>query len=103
MIVLFLAFINIFLSIYMNFRIQKGDSKFENLRLIGLAFAAFGGTTFSGANLASATFAHVQLRSTNFADSRQRATVLNRTRWHGAEQLDRARLGTSNLQDPRVR
>ncbi|MEO1094506.1 MAG: pentapeptide repeat-containing protein [Cyanobacteria bacterium J06638_28] len=94
---------SIFLSLYINRRIRKGDPKFENLRIIGLAFAALGGTTFSGADLTHATFAHATLNSTNFADSRQRSTLLTRVRWHQAQKLDRARLGTSNLQDPRVR
>ncbi|MGD1905289.1 MAG: pentapeptide repeat-containing protein [Leptolyngbyaceae cyanobacterium] len=62
-----------------------------------------GGTTFSGADLAGATFAHAHLKSTNFADSRQRSTIFTRIRWHRAKKLDRARLGSSNLQDPRVR
>jgi len=92
-----------FLSLYINRRIQLGDPKFENLRIIGLAFAALGGTTFSGADLTGATLAYASVNGTNFADSSQQPTVLTHVRWHGTERLDRARLGPSNLQDPRVR
>ncbi|MBE7381067.1 MAG: pentapeptide repeat-containing protein [Leptolyngbya sp. SIO1E4] len=91
------------LSIYINRRIRQNDPKFENLRVIGLALTALGGTAFSGADLTAATFAHAHLKSTNFADSRQQPTTLNQVRWHNAEKLNLARLGTSNLQDPRVR
>lgn len=92
-----------FLSLHINRIGRRGDPKFENLRIIGLAFAALGGTTFSGADLTQASLSHGILKNANFADSRQRATVLTHVRWHEAHKLDRARLGTSNLQDPRVR
>ena len=94
---------SLLLSIYINHCIHRGNAEFENLRIIGFAFAALGSTTFSGVDLTEATFAHAHLKSSNFADSRQRPMCLTRVRWHGAEKLDRARLGTSNLQDPRVR
>ncbi|MEM1279789.1 MAG: pentapeptide repeat-containing protein [Cyanobacteria bacterium P01_H01_bin.152] len=90
-------------SLYLSHRIRNGDPKFETLHSIGLAFVVLGGTTFSGTDLTGASFAHTQLKSTYFADSHQRPTVLNRIRWYQAQQLDWARLGTSNLQDPRVR
>jgi uncharacterized protein YjbI with pentapeptide repeats len=89
--------------LYINRRIRRSDPKFENLRIIGVAFAALGGTTFSGAELTDATFAQANLKSSNFADSRQRPTRLTRVRWHETQKLERARLGSSNLQDPRVR
>ena len=94
---------SLLLSIYVDRRIHKFESKFENLRIIGLAVAALGGTRFSGADLTSTTFAHARLKSTNFADSRQRPTTLTQVRWHQAQKLDRARLGSSALQDHRVR
>ena len=97
------AVASLLLSIYINRHIHRFDSRFENLRIIGLAFAALGGTTFSGADLAGATFAHARLKSTNFADSLQHLTNLTQVRWHHAQKLDRARLGSSALQDHRVR
>lgn len=91
------------LAVYINRRIESGDPKFENLRLMGLTIAALGGTTFSGADLTKANFAHTCLKNTSFADSQQRPTISTHARWHQAQKLDHARLGTSNLQDPRVR
>ena len=88
---------------YINRRIRQHDPKFVNLRIIGLAFAALGGTTFSGADLTKASFAHATLKHLNLADSSQRSTILIQVRWHHVQELNRARLGTSNLQDPRVR
>jgi uncharacterized protein YjbI with pentapeptide repeats len=97
------ALMSLALSVYINWRVSRSDPEFENLCIIGLAFAALGGTSFSGADLTNATFAYAHLKNTNFAASRQRPTLLNRVRWHGSEQLDRARIGNSNLQDSRVR
>ena len=94
---------SISLSLYIHHRIRQHDPKFENLRIIGLALSALGGTTFSGANLTQGSFAHAHLKSSNFTDSRQHLTTLTYVRWHGAQELDQARLGISNLQDPRVR
>ncbi|MEM6717504.1 MAG: pentapeptide repeat-containing protein, partial [Cyanobacteria bacterium P01_C01_bin.147] len=97
------AVADFFLSLYINHRIRQHDPKFVNLRIIGLAFAALGGTTFSGADLTKASFAHATLKHLNLADSSQRSTILIQVRWHHVQELNRARLGTSNLQDPRVR
>ena len=97
------AFASLLFSMYVYRRVHREDPKFENLRIIGLAFAALDGTTFSGADLTGATFVHATLKSTNFAASRQRPTTLTHVRWYQAQQLDRARLGTANLQDHRVR
>ena len=84
-------------------QVRQEDAKFAVVRFLGIALNALGGTRFSGADLSDARFAHAILKSTNFADSRQRSTALNRVRWHEATRLDRARLGFSILQDPRVR
>ena len=97
------AVAGLFLSLHINRRIRRDDPKFENLRIIGLAFATLGGTAFSGADFTDATFAQAHLKSTNFANSRQCSTRLTRVRWHQAQKLDLARLGSSNLRDPRVR
>ncbi|HEY9817286.1 MAG TPA: pentapeptide repeat-containing protein [Candidatus Obscuribacterales bacterium] len=87
---------------YINRCIHKRDQRFENLRIIRLAFAALGGTTFSGADLSGASFSHAYLQRTNFADYRHKSTILSQVRWHQAHDLDQARLGSSILQDPRV-
>ena len=97
------AVASLLLGVYIGRRIHRKDQGFENLRVIALAFSALGGTTFSGADLIGARFAQSILKSSNFAQSGRRSTTLTHVRWHHAQQLDRARLGTANLQDPRVR
>lgn len=98
-----LAAVSSGVSGYVERQVKRSDLKFENLRVIGLNFSALGGTTFSGSNLTRSTFAHAILKSINFANSRQKYTILTHVRWHQAEHLDRARLGNANLQDLRVR
>lgn len=63
-------------------RIRQSDSKFENLRTIGLAFSSLGKTSFSGADLTNAHFTHDIARRANFADSRQRPTQSVHVFWH---------------------
>lgn len=84
-------------------KVSKDSHEFENLRILRLFFQTIGGTNFSGANLACISFSYACLGSTNFSDSRHNSTNLTNIRWHNAQGLDRARLGTSNLQNPRVR
>jgi uncharacterized protein YjbI with pentapeptide repeats len=93
---------SVLLVAYIDQCIHKRDQRFENLRIIRLAFTALGGTTFSGADLSGASFSHAYLQRTNFADSRRQPTTLTHVRWHQTHHLDRARLGSSILQDPRV-
>ncbi|MGF1523839.1 MAG: pentapeptide repeat-containing protein [Leptolyngbyaceae cyanobacterium] len=90
-------------SVLIGRRILEGNPNFENLRIVSCALGALGGTAFSGTDLTRSTFVQANLKNTNFANSRQHHTILTNVRWHQAEKLDRARLGTSNLQDPRVR
>ena len=89
-------------SLYINYHIRQNNPKFEGLRIIGLAFSALGGTNFSGADLSETYFTKAVLNSTNFANSLQQTTILTRTRWHHSQNLNRARLGNSNLRDLRV-
>jgi len=91
------------LSGYIAWRALRGDDKFAVVRVFALAIGAVGGTRFAGADLSGATFAQATLKNANFAASRRRPTVLTRVRWHGANQLDRARVGDSILQNPAVR
>lgn len=91
------------LSGYVAWRALKGDEKFAVVRIFALAFGAIGGTSFSGADLTGAFFTQATLKNINFADSRQRPTQLTGVRWKESQKLDRARLGSSILQDPKVR
>ena len=97
------AVTSLLLSFYVGQQVLKENKKFAIVRMFGLAIAAVGGTTFCGADLTEATFNQSHLNNTNFANARQRETVLTRVCWCGAKRLNRARLGSSILQDRRVR
>jgi uncharacterized protein YjbI with pentapeptide repeats len=84
-------------SIYIIRQIHRGNPKFENLRIIGLALATLGGTTFSGADLTGATFACAKLKHTSLANPRQGCTRLTHVRWHQANDLDFVRLGATHF------
>ena len=91
------------LSFYIGRQVRKEDEKFAIVRLFGLALSALGGTSFCGADLTGATFSQALLKSTNFANSRQRKTIFTHVCWQGADKLDRARLGSAVLRNRRVR
>ncbi|NET58346.1 MAG: hypothetical protein F6K47_19975 [Symploca sp. SIO2E6] len=86
------------LGVYIGWRSLKGDERDAWIRAVAIAFAAIGGTSFRNADLTDADFKEARLKSTDF-----RKANLTRTRWHNANKLDRARLGTSYLQDTKVR
>jgi uncharacterized protein YjbI with pentapeptide repeats len=97
------AFIVTSLSSYVAWCALKGDEKFKLVRLFALALGSVGSTSFAGADLTGAFFTQAVLTNTSFADSRQRPTNLTKVRWKAAQKLDRARVGSSILQNPRVR
>lgn len=97
------AVVGLLFSLFIGWRVLQEDEKFDIIRTIGLAFSAVGGTSFCGANLIGTTFCHARLKSTNFASSRTQKTNLTHVCWQDAKQLNRARLGTTILQDRRVR
>ena len=90
-------------SLFAGWRVLKEDEKFDVARTIGLALSAVGGTSFCGADLTDVIFQKAQLKNTNFAKTRQQQTNLTHVDWQNAKRLNRARLGTSILQDRRVR
>lgn len=92
-----------FLSGYVAWHAIQGDEKFFVVRVLALALGSIGGTTFAGADLTGAYFTQTILKNTSFADSRQQPTILHNVRWKEAKNLDRARLGRSILQNPKVR
>ncbi|PSN13671.1 hypothetical protein C7293_14995 [filamentous cyanobacterium CCT1] len=94
---------SVVLNSYVVGRALKDDEKFSMVRRSALALGAVGGTSFAGADLTGAYFAQAILKNTNFADSRQRPTLLHNVRWKDAKKLDRARVGSSILQNPSVR
>ncbi len=93
---------SLLLGFYVAWRSNKGDEKFALVRSFGLALAALGGTSFSGANLTDANFAQATLKNTNFADSRKRPTNITRTNWKHTKKLDKARPGKTILANFKV-
>lgn len=75
-----------------------GDPGFKFVRSVTLVFGAIGGTSFQGANLTDANFAHATLKSTDL-----RNAVLIRTCWSKAKKLECTRVGKSYLKHPEVR
>lgn len=99
-----LASLILLLSIYIARCSLQEDGKFNLVRSIAITLLLLlGGTTFQGADLIDAVFVEATLQTTNFANSRQQATLLTRIRWNGAKKLDRSGYGNSILADPKVR
>ncbi len=97
------AFAGLLFSLFVGWRALQEDKNFDIIRTIGLALSVVGGTSFHGANLTGTTFRYARLKSTNFASSQTRKTNLTHVCWQGAKQLNRARLGTTVLQDRCIR
>lgn len=89
------------LSTYIGWRSLSGDKKDTWVRSAAIAFAATGGTSFRDADLTDADFTEATLKSTDFRNAKN--AKLTRTRWRNAKKLDRARLGTTYLQNEQVR
>lgn len=88
----------VLLGRYAGLKAVAVDEKFALVRTIAVALATIGGTSFRGANLTNADFRGATLKNTDI-----REATLTRTYWLGTQQLDYTRLGTSYLQDPKVR
>ena len=88
----------VLLGAYIGWRALSGDERDAWVRAAAIAFAATGGTSFKDADLTNADFTAARLKSTDF-----RRAILTHTRWRDANKLDRARPGTSYLQDNKVR
>ena len=91
------------LSLYVAWRVRKGDQRFALARDFGVAFGALGGTSFCGADLTEANFTAATLKSSNFNASKQKPTILTHVCWKDVKQLDRARVGDSLLSNAAVR
>jgi uncharacterized protein YjbI with pentapeptide repeats len=86
------------LGIYVAWCALAGDEKQELIRIIAVAFATTGGTSFHNADLTDANFTEATLKSTDF-----RTANLTRTCFRNTEKLDRTRVGNSILADTCVR
>ncbi|MDJ0712993.1 MAG: pentapeptide repeat-containing protein [Prochloraceae cyanobacterium] len=92
-----LALIITFLTAYIAWQALNGNEKYALIRKVAIAFAAIGGTSFRSADLTDVDFTAAKLKSTDI----RYATVI-RTCWKRTYLLDRVRLGSSYLQNPRV-
>lgn len=79
-------------SAYIGWYSLVGDEKYAWVRLISIAFAATGGTSFHGADLTDAYFTGAILKNTDF-----RKANLTRTRFYEAKKLDFARVDHPTL------
>ena len=92
------AVVIIIVSAYLGWRTLQGDLRDDWIRSVVIGWAAIGGTNFREADLSGTCFTQVRLKSTDL-----RWTNLDRTDWHRAKLLDRARVGGTILLDPKVR
>ena len=92
------SLITLGLNIYLAYRAYQGDERDAWVRGIGIAFAATGGTSFSGANLTDTDFSQAILKNTNFRNAK-----LIRTCFRDVKKLDFARLGGTILTATPVR
>ncbi|MEZ2247392.1 pentapeptide repeat-containing protein [Microcoleus sp.] len=88
----------VLLGRYAGLKAVAADEKFALVRIIAVALAATGGTSFRGANLTDADFSEATLKNTDLREAN-----LTRTRWVRTRQLDYARVGTSYLGDTELR
>ncbi|NEP30235.1 MULTISPECIES: pentapeptide repeat-containing protein [unclassified Moorena] len=86
------------LGTYLGWRALKGDPRDASILSIAIDLAAIKGTSFYNADLTDADFTGAILKSTDLTKA-----TLTRTCWQNTAKLDRARLGTSYLQDQKVR
>jgi uncharacterized protein YjbI with pentapeptide repeats len=85
------------LSAYIGWCTIAGDENHAWIRGITIALAATGGTSFSKADLTDADFTKAALKSTDFRDA-----ILTRTCWHQVKRLNRARPGTTYLENAQL-
>ncbi|PZD72014.1 hypothetical protein C1752_03988 [Acaryochloris thomasi RCC1774] len=89
---------NILISSYIGWRALAGDPKYLQIRSVAISVAAWGGTSFRGADLTHANFNQAHLKSVDL-----RKAKLVRTSWLHTRRLDRVRPGDSFLDNAQVR
>ncbi|MCP4108520.1 MAG: pentapeptide repeat-containing protein [Desulfobacteraceae bacterium] len=88
----------IILNCYIAWHITKEDKQFAGLRKIGIILTTFGGTNFKETNLTEAQFSSAILKNSCFKN-----TVINRTCWRDAKQLEFACVTGTILESLNVR
>ncbi|KAF3890097.1 MULTISPECIES: pentapeptide repeat-containing protein [Nostocales] len=79
-------------------QILAEDKTFGWMRKIAIAVLVRWGTSFKGADLTHADFAHATLKNTDFTNA-----TLTRTHFHLAQHLETAKVDNTILSDPHVR
>ena len=83
---------------YIALRSLAGDPNFAWIRSFAVAFAAWRGTSFQGADLTDTNFTEANLKNTDF-----RGANITRACWYKVKGLELARLGGTILINPVVR
>ncbi|WP_246276943.1 pentapeptide repeat-containing protein [Microcoleus asticus] len=86
------------LSFWIGWNISDRDNKYLLVYKPANWIASIGGTRFRGSNLTTANFTEANLNSTDFRDS-----ILKRTCWFEAKNLEKARTEGTYLQNQKVR
>jgi uncharacterized protein YjbI with pentapeptide repeats len=84
-------------SLFVAWQVRRDEKKYVVTRRFSLALGAIGGSSFRGADLTEADFTGALLKNTNFAAFQQQPTILTRTCFRDAVQLDRAEPGDTIL------
>jgi uncharacterized protein YjbI with pentapeptide repeats len=92
------ALVAIAFGVYVGWQAIAGSRKYKIIYSLAIAIATKGGTSFRGANLTDANFTQATLKSVDF-----RKATLTRTCWFQAQNLDRARVEGTYLEDSIVR
>lgn len=92
------AIASILISASVGWLAVKGNSKYTKIKSAAIAFAAWGGTSFRGADLTDVNFSYAQLKSVDL-----RKATLTRTSWRHTHNLDHLRPGNSFLNSPQIR
>lgn len=98
LITVFISLVAIAYGIYVGWQAITGHKKYRIICSLAIALVAKGGTSFRGANLTDANFTQATLKSVDF-----RNATLTRTCWFQSQNLDRARVEGTYLEDTRVR
>lgn len=97
LITVFVALVAIASGIYVGWQAITGNKKYRIIYSLAIAIATQGGTNFRGANLTDADFTQATVKGVDF-----RNATLTRTCWFQAQNLARARVEDTYLEDSRV-
>ncbi|AFY72415.1 putative low-complexity protein [Synechococcus sp. PCC 7502] len=94
---IFLSLFALLLGTVIAWRTLAGDEVFLPLRSLVINLTTFRSTNFQEANLTAANFTFATLKGANFSKAE-----LNQVSWYRTYGLDESKLGTSNLNNPKI-